>query len=281
MHELVYNLQIADILCEYSLLIIIYVRCCCYLMWNFMFYKDRGIKMNIAVCDDDIKCIDKILQLLQPYKETEELSINTYLSGEEFLAKIDEAVQQDIIFLDIEMLEITGIEVAYRLRKKDSKAIIIFITNDLSYVLDAFRLGAFQFLVKPIDEKIFYYDFERAIQTYKNTHKFYQIRWRNTNHIIVEYEDIYYIEGFNRHLYIYTGSEKGYECVGKLQEEEKKLKSYNFVRCHQGYLVNLSKIREINKSDIVLKNNTKIPVSRRYRLELLQAFNLFLAGKLI
>ena len=236
--------------------------------------------MNIAVCDDDINCIDRILQLLQPYRETEELSINTYLSGEEFLAKIDEAVKYDIIFLDIEMLEITGIEVAYRLRKKDSKAIIIFITNHLNYVSDTFRLGAFQFLVKPIDEKAFYYDFERAIKTYKKTHKFYQIRWRNTNHI-VEYGDIYYIEGFNRHLYIYTDAEKEYECVGKLQEEEKKLKSYNFVRCHQGYLVNLSKIKEINKADIVLKSNAKIPVSRRYRLELLEAFNLFLAGKLI
>ena len=236
--------------------------------------------MNIAVCDDDINCINRIEQLLQPYKEREELSINTYLSGEEFLAEIDETVKHDIIFLDIEMSEITGIEVAYRLRKRDNNAIIIFITSYLNYVSDTFRLGAFQFLVKPIDEKAFCYDFERAVKTYKNNHKFYQIKWRNTN-CILEYGDIYYIEGFNRHLYIYTDSDKGYECVGKLQDEEKKLKTYNFVRCHQGYLVNMSKIKEINKSDIVLKNNVKIPISRKYRLELLESFNLFLSGKLI
>ena len=108
--------------------------------------------MNIAICDDDICCVNRILQLLQPFKETEELNIYTYLSGEKFLENIDGAMQYDIFFLDIEMPEVSGLKVAHSLREKGDKTIIIFITSHLNYVSDTFRLGAFQFGLQPAQE---------------------------------------------------------------------------------------------------------------------------------
>lgn len=235
--------------------------------------------MNIAICDDDESSVNQIMQLLKPYQGTMNLSINTYSSGEAFIEKMDEALHNDIVFLDIEKGNISGIEVAQKIREKDSEKIIIFITRHLNYVSDTFRLGAFQFLVKPIDEKAFQCDFERAIKTYKNSHKFYHIRWRDTSYVI-ECGDIYFIEGYHRHLYVHTESAK-YECIGKLPDEEKKLKLYNFVRCHQGYLVNLSKIRELNKDNVILSNYVEIPISRHYRETLLETFNLYLSGRLV
>lgn len=235
--------------------------------------------MNIAICDDDINSINKVMQLIQKYRETESLSIYTYLSGEEILEQIDKEMKFDIVFLDIEMSEVSGIDVARWLRENNNRAIIIFITSYLNYVSDTFRLGAFQFLVKPIDEKVFNYDFKRAIRTYKNAHKLYQVRWRDINYII-EYGNIYYIEAYSRHLYIHTEFMK-YECVGMLSEEEKKLRAYNFVRCHQGFLINMYKIKEINKTNVILNNDVPIPIGRRFREELLEAFNLFLAGRLV
>lgn len=235
--------------------------------------------MNIVICDDDTDYVNKIIQLLNKYQKIENLNIYTYLSGEEFLKQIDKEVKADIIFLDIEMSEASGIEVARYLREKGSNAIFIFISGHLNYVSETFRLGAFQFLVKPIDEKAFNEDFERAITTYKNNHQIYQIRWRGISNLI-EYSDIYYIEAYNRHLYVHTESMK-YECVGIMPEEEKKLKPYGFVRCHQGFLVNLYKIIEISKTNLILSNETIIPIGRRYREELLEIFNLFLAGRLI
>lgn len=235
--------------------------------------------MNIAICDDEITCINRLVQLLQPYKEREDLNVDTFISGEEFLDNTSGIEQYDIIFLDIEMFGVSGLDVAETLRSKGSKAIIIFITSHINYVSDTFRLGAFQFLVKPIDEKVFSYDFERALRTYKSAHSIYKIRWKESNYI-VENGDIYYIEGYNRHLYVYT-NDKGYECVGKLPEEEKKLKPYNFVRCHQGYIVNMSKVKEINKTSIILNNDIVIPIGRKYREELLETFNLYLVGRTV
>ena len=233
--------------------------------------------MNIAICDDEITCINRLVQLLHPYKEKEVLNIDTFLSGEAFLDNSCGIEKYDIIFLDIEMFDVSGLDVAEKLRSKGSKAIIIFITSHINYVSDTFRLGAFQFLVKPIDEKTFRYDFERALRTYKSTHSIYKIRWKESSYV-VENGDIYYIEGYNRHLYVYT-NDKAYECVGRLPEEEKKLKAYNFVRCHQGYIVNMSKIIEINKTGVILNNDIIIPIGRRYREGLLESFNLYLAGR--
>lgn len=71
---------------------------------------------------------------------------------------------------------------------------------------------------------------------------------------------------------------QGYECVGKLQDECEKLKSYGFSRCHQGFLINLSKVRKIDKKSVSLNNGITIPISRQYRQSLMQDFNLYLAG---
>ena len=97
---------------------------------------------------------------------------------------------------------------------------------------------------------------------------------------VLEYEEIFYIEAYNRHLFIHTETE-GYECVGKLTGDSEKLKPYHFARCHQGYLVNLSKIKRINKASIKLKNEKEVPISRRYRAGVMEAFNLYLAGRKI
>ncbi len=236
--------------------------------------------MNIAICDDDSKCVENIFNLLQEYVESEQLDIYTYYSGEDFVAELDkENMRFDIVFLDIEMSGLSGIDVARRLRERDNKTIIFFVTIHLNYVSDTFRLGAFQFLVKPIDKDTFTMDFERAIKSYKNDHQIYSIRWRDFNYVI-DYGDIYYIEGYKRHLYVHTDYEK-YECVGMMADEERKLIPYNFARCHQGFLINLAKVKEINKTDLTLNNGTVIPISRRYKEKLLESFNLFLAGRMI
>ncbi len=235
--------------------------------------------MNIAICDDENNCIERINRMLQKYKETEEMKIYKFLSGEQFLEQISSGNKFDIVFLDIEMATTSGIEVAHILREKNSDAIVIFTTSHVGYVSDTFRLGAFQFLVKPVEEESFCYDFERAISEYKKAHQLYRIRWRDTSYII-KYGDIFYIEAYNRHLYIYTES-KAYECVGMLPEQVTKLKPYDFVRCHQGFIINMSKIKEINKADVVLSNDVVIPIGRKYREGLLKAFNIYLTGKLI
>ena len=232
--------------------------------------------MNIAICDDIVECREKLMTLLIPYIEKYSLHIEVFETGEAFISSLERGINYAIIFLDIELKGMSGLEVAQRIREKQDNTIIIFVTGYVNYVSDTFRLGAFQFLTKPINENDFAYDFERAIHTYQTQHRRYVVRWRDTN-TSVEYNKIYYIEAYNRHLFIHTTSGE-YECVGKLSDEYAKLKPYGFARCHQGYLVNLSKIKQIDKKTVCMVNEENVPISRQLRSAFLEQFNLYLAG---
>ena len=232
--------------------------------------------MNIAVADDIPECTNRIKTLIEPYMEQNSISLSIFSSGEDLLASIDTGHEYEIMFLDIEMDGISGIDIARRLRTAHKDTIIIFITSHPDYVSETFRLDAFQFLLKPIDEAAFKIDFERALRTYHIRHKNYVVKWRDTSRVL-EYSDIYYIEAYNRHLFIRTFSDK-LECVGKLPDEYIKLKPYGFSRCHQGYLVSMGKIKHVTQNEILLANNETVPISRRLKSAFLNDFNLYLAG---
>lgn len=232
--------------------------------------------IHIAVCDDIAASREKITNLLELYKEADKLCIHTFSSGEELLSFPNYAETFSIVFLDIEMGGVSGLDVAADIREKNQDTIIFFVTSYVNYVPNSFRLGAFQFLVKPINDDDFKKDFERALNTLRSMHKHYIIKWRDMN-IVVEYKDIFYIESYKRHLFIHEESQ-GHECVGKLQDAYDKLRVYGFSRCHQSYIVNLSKVKKIDKNSVLLNNNVNIPISRQYKQSVMKDFNLYLAG---
>ena len=235
--------------------------------------------MNIAVCDDLPEYREKLKELLAPYIAANKLDIAEFCRGEDLVASCENGQIWDIVFLDIEMDGLTGIETGKRLRKTQRDVIVIFVTSHVNYVSDAFRQDAFQFLLKPVQEEDFRKDFERALRVWKNRRRRYLIKWRNTSNML-EYRSILYLEAYHRHIFVHA-SDADYECVGKLQEEYTKLKPFGFAQCHQGFVVNMSRIVSISKSSVKMDNGSEIPVSRRHYASLMSDFNLYMAGKLI
>lgn len=234
--------------------------------------------MKIAICDDDIEYINQIERLLDGYREENNLEISIFSSGEELLKTMDDN-RYDLMFLDIEMKEISGIDVARIIKEKGYNAIIFFITNYTSYVSDTFILGAFQFLIKPINEKLFIKEFERALEEHKARHQQYVVRWKGIT-TSIKYSDICYIEVYDKHLYIRT-DDAIYQCVGNLMDEYDKLKLYQFSRCHKGYIVNLAKIKNIGKQAVTMRNGDVVPIGRKFREEINNDFTVYLAGRMI
>ena len=231
--------------------------------------------INIAVCADLPATRIEIDNLLTPYKEFNNLDVRCFSSGEDLLSFPDYAYTFSIIFLYIEMNGISGFEVARDIRKKNKDVIIFFITNNINNVFNSFRLSAFQLFFLPINDDDFKEDFERALNMLNSIRNRFRIKWRDVNHII-EYMDIFYIEAYNRHLFVHEKNQY-YECVGKLQDECEKLKPYFFSRCHKGFLINLSKVKKIDKNSVLLNNGVTIPISRQYRQTLMQDFNFYMA----
>jgi len=233
--------------------------------------------MKIAVCDDEKVFRDAITEHLKPFKvNNPEITENEFSCGEDLLAAYEAGESFDLIFLDVEMTGMSGVEAGQKIRALDNTVMFIFVTSYTKYVPEAFILNAFQFLVKPVGKEMFNKEFERALSTYTNLKYRYKVTYK-TKTTILEVKDILYIETYGRNLRVVTSDSK-YEYVGNISAEEKKLAGYGFVRCHKGYLVNMHYIIKPENNMLVLSNEENIQISKRYKNEALTKVNKYISG---
>lgn len=113
--------------------------------------------MKIAICDDQ----EIQLELMERYikewaiKNSVEISIDKFNSAEEFLFEWEDYEKYDAIFLDIEMKKMSGIELSNIIRKKNKTVNLVFVTGEFKYALHGYKVGALQYLMKPIKKKTF------------------------------------------------------------------------------------------------------------------------------
>lgn len=229
--------------------------------------------MKICVCDDNPAVCEEIRKLICDYTDTA-AAVDTFSTGDELIARYSAGNFYDIIFLDIEMSGINGIDAASEIRKYSENAIIIFVSSHKIYVFDAFRCEALHFIVKPINVCEFEDVFRRAINKYRSTQIFLPLKWQNSR-MNVKISDITFVESVHRHLRVHT-EKQVFEAVGKLSDAYAELKDLGFVQVHQGYLVNMHYIQRFNSNDISLSDGTQIMVSRGKRPEALREYDRFL-----
>ena len=218
--------------------------------------------MKIAVCDDDKAAREHIVSLVK--EQIQDAEIMTFATGEEMLE-----VQStfDISFLDVEMREISGMDVANHIRQEEqgnTKSIIIFVTGYEKYMNSAFDVSAFHYLLKPIDEEKFRSVFGRALD------ELYAVRERTNRFILVRnsgiqqkvyLKDIYYIESANKKIIIHT--KMGIlDSYGKMNELE-QMTGRGFYRCHRCYLVNMEQIVSYNADTIKVVNGDKLILAQK------------------
>lgn len=236
--------------------------------------------MNIAVCDDSPEFRQVLVGYIRPYQDdNSDIAVAEFSRAEDLLSSIDGGERYDVLFLDIRMEDMDGIRAAQYIRNSDDKVIIFFVTSYISFVSETFRVGAFQFLLKPLEEEDFRREFERALAGYKIRRYKYTIRWKESVSVI-ELRDILYIEARGRHIRVFTQNDT-LECVGMISREQERLKDYGFVKSHQSYLVNLDAIKYVGNTKIQLKNNALVPVSRSLKTPVKEAFAKYILGSAI
>lgn len=237
--------------------------------------------MLIGICDDEpevIRCIKELIDGYQdgkPYQdEMPYLEIVTFQSGRDLL---DSGKIFDLVFLDIQMPDLDGIAVADQLQSRNGQTMIIFVSAHNQYVRKGYELGVFQFLIKPIVPAEFNHDFARAIRSYQKQHQDYPIRTIGGDRITVSIGDIVYFQVWSHKLDIHLQDGQVYTIRGKMATEEAKLKSYDFVRSENGFLVNLKYVSNVEDSDIYLSTHQDpliiLPISKRKHREVLSAYN--------
>jgi len=240
------------------------------------YHLNRRNKMiKIAICDDDKHIVMVIEKILKEYFEAKGISylIKTFLSGNHLLSV---NIRFQIIFLDIEMKPINGIETAMKLRKKDIYSKIIYITNYSGYKSNAFEVHAFDYIDKPIRK-------ERIIDVVKAAIKYLEIlKPINTytfktdaEQIKVDLDSIYYFECYMRKVKIVTDNATYYSSY-KLKDIKEKLNDYGFLSTHKSYVVNMLHITKMKGFEITMYNGDILPLSQKNSHEIKNRFNSFL-----
>lgn len=204
--------------------------------------------MKIAICDDDRKMwdnIEKLLKLAFVKNELDWMEPVRFSGGKSLLAQYEQGQRFDLIYLDIEMPELSGIETAARLRALDRQVQMIFITSHEQYVYDAIGVQPVDYLTKPIKCQRFQKAFDRALKNYRLQHQTIILEG-NSGYKILPAQDIVYIESAGKKAAIHLYDGEIYAANYSLSELEQMLKSYSIIRCHRAYLVHLGYVREIS-----------------------------------
>lgn len=229
--------------------------------------------MKIAVCDDERPLREQIRELIKQYRP--ECQIALFETGQKLL---DAQEQFDVIFLDIQMEGINGIETARKLRENariPQEAALIFVTGAKEYVFEAFDVSAFHYLLKPIEEAKFAQILERALREAERSRQKTPLLVKvGDRGIAVDRSHILYVESIRRKAAIHT-AKKTLEVYANMGELEERL-GEDFYRCHRGYLVNLACIEEYGSDSITLANGEQIYLSRRKYNEFVKAYMHFL-----
>lgn len=239
--------------------------------------------MNIAICDDQLETAEQIYEIVKDYYAQYDLNlheIKLYQDGNILLDDYNRAQRFHIIFLDIEMPSMSGMEVAKKIRQLDTEVLLIFVTAYPDYMAASFKVEAFDFLSKPVTEGEIVEVLDRCIQ--KCEQKYKQIVVKTPTGITtICLNDIAYISSDLHYIDFSLIQGEIIRTKMKINQIAAELQPYQqFIRCHQSYIVNLDFVQEIQRQQILLKKISPtlsrwIPISRKYLSSTKEKFLLY------
>ena len=233
--------------------------------------------INIAICDDEPSMVNELEIRTKSFFTETETAVSKFYDGTSLLKSCN-TVDYDIIFLDIKMNALDGMETARKLRNQNFGGYLIFVTILEDYVFDAFEVSAYDYLVKPVED-------DRFLRTMKRLQKclggsFLTIQKEGKNRLLA-LDEIVYCEVLNRKIYIHTVKGETIDYYDKIEDLERHLKSSSrsFFRCHRSFLINLEHLNGFGKDSAHMYGGEEIPVSRLRREEFETAVIKYLKDK--
>lgn len=232
--------------------------------------------IRIAMVEDEAAVREQLMGYVQRYTRQygTTFEVTEFADGMEILE--DYRPQFDIIFLDVEMKHLDGMETARRIRERDGGVLIVFITNMAQYAIRGYAVGALDYVLKPVP----YFAFSQQLQKVEA-----QLRRRTRHYLAVPVEGglrrldtsrIYYIESEGHRVHFYT-EEGDFAAPGALKALEEKLADRPFARCNSGYLVNLAQVQAVQQNTVEV-GPYELQVSRPKRKSFLAALTDYIGG---
>lgn len=213
---------------------------------------------RIAVCDDDIQMQRFLCSAIEEAGIA--CTVEKFSNGAELLR--DEK-EYDILFLDIDMPVVNGMDAARQLRRRDRRAKIIYVTGYQDYMSRSFAVHPFSFLLKPVRREEIVRQIREALLYSKEEEIGKPLRFQALEGVEeLPTSDIYYLEYQSRKLRFVT-KQGEYMVRGRISEYLGKLAPYGFAASHKSFVVNLLHVKAIRGYDIVMMNGDRIPLSQK------------------
>lgn len=214
--------------------------------------------LRVSICDDDVATLSQLEELVRQYLDPGELCLATYSGYGEFLTTRQYV---DLLFMDIDLGDGCGIELAKEVKKTDSGTCVIFVTAHPEYVEESFEVEPVYFLVKPIRPDSFRRAMDRAMERLVAERQKSRLTVTFQNRVsAVALRDISYIEFSVRSATIHAGTRvlRTHEKLSSLQQRVDS----RFIQCHKSYLVNMDYVIGFQGNTLELCGGVEIPVSQ-------------------
>lgn len=216
---------------------------------------------RFAVCDDNQEDMEYIEKLIRVWNQSAgyQIRIERFPSGEAFLFAYEDDPGFDVLFLDIEMKEISGIDLAQKLRELGSGIQIVFVTGYMEYIAQGYDVEALHYLLKPVTEEKLFGVLDRAMERLKNRER--ELTLTLPEGIArIPLAEIRYLEVMGNYVTIY--GRESYSVKRTLSQLEELLDE-RFYRIHRSYIVNMQLVKKCTRTEVILKDDTVLPLSRR------------------
>ena len=219
------------------------------------------MKLKIAICDDEQLQIEHLKAATEQWSRCfgHSCDICVFSSAEEFLFSYEEDKSFDILLLDVEMGEISGIALAKKLRNENKRSEIIFITSHFEFFGEGYEVDALHYLIKPVEQEKLGTVLSKAVEKLSVQPPSVVISVEGETVKLYE-EDILYVESMLHYLSIVT-KDREYKLKEKISAFEDRL-SDDFYRIHRSYLVSLKHVIRISRVSVTLSNGAELPLAR-------------------
>ena len=236
----------------------------------------RGV-IRIAMVEDEAAVREQLMGYVQRYTRQygTEFSVTEFADGVDILENYRPVY--DIVFLDVEMKHLDGMETARRIRALDADVVLIFITNMAQYAIKGYAVGALDYVLKPVPYFAFSQQLQKAVEKVSRHARHYLAVPVEGGLRRLDTVQIYYLESEGHRVHFYT-EDGEFTAPGALKTFEEKLADCPFARCNSGYLVNLAQVRGVQQG-VVEVGPYELQVSRPKRKSFLAALADHIGGE--